>query len=68
MFGARPSHFRSEKKKLKQEEHTMRVERWQAMPPELQQAELDMRFGINQGAKKQRKRIRKALDNPKITE
>lgn len=54
-------HFKAESKVRRRTEHEERVTKWQNMGPELQTAELNMRLGLGQGAKKQRAKIDKLL-------
>ena len=54
--GSRP--YKSKEQTIrKREEHEQRVEKWQALTPKQQIAELDERFGAGNGATKQRRRI-----------
>lgn len=62
MFGTRPAHFRTEKKKRKREQHEKRVANWQTLSPEEQLAALDVTFGDGNGATRQRSRIAKAIE------
>lgn len=50
-------HGRAAKKLRKHQESEARNERWRSLSPEQQLAELDLRFGVGQGAGRQRKRL-----------
>ena len=50
-----------EVKELRNQRAIERNEHWQALTPQQQLDELDLRLGVNKGAKKQRAKIAKQL-------
>ncbi len=54
---------RQDKKDLKHKEATERNEAWAELSPQQQLKQLDYRFGKDVGAKKQRARLQKLVEN-----